>query len=188
MNETRLIDRRAITTDPGHLVRQAMTLFESDRDAAWRCLTEASTLLGSGRSHSASQVPGVTAQPGGLAGWQVRQTLAYIEDNLSSRIVIADLAGLLALSNSHFSRAFRQRTGIAPMQYVVLRRVERAKSLIRGTHQPLAQVALTCGFSDQSHLSRRFHGVVGVCPGKWRRGLDRDPPRHAGPITAFADQ
>jgi AraC family transcriptional regulator len=154
----------------GHLVRQAMTLFETDRKAAWRCLSDASTLLGAD-----AQAPGVDAarvgnlQPGGLATWQARRTLAHIEANLASKMDIDDLANVVALSRSHFSRAFKRSLGFTPMEYVVVRRVERAKAMISGTRESLAEVALACGFADQAHLNRRFRDIVGISPGRWRR-------------------
>jgi transcriptional regulator GlxA family with amidase domain len=55
------------------------------------------------------------------------------------------------------------------MKYVIVRRVERAKAMISSTQEPLAEVALACGFADQAHLNRRFGAVVGVSPGRWRR-------------------
>lgn len=55
------------------------------------------------------------------------------------------------------------------MEYVVMRRVERAKTMISGTREPLAEVALACGFADQAHLNRRFREIVGISPGRWRR-------------------
>ena len=108
-------------------------------------------------------------QPGGLATWQARRTLAYIEANLASKMEIDDLANVVALSRSHFSRAFKRSVGFSPMEYVVVRRVERAKAMISGTREPLAEVALACGFADQAHLNRRFRDVVGISPGRWRR-------------------
>jgi AraC-like DNA-binding protein len=82
---------------------------------------------------------------------------------------IDDLANLVALSRSHFSRAFKRSVGLPPMEYVVVRRVERAKAIISGAREPLAEVALACGFADQAHLNRRFRDIVGVSPGRWRR-------------------
>jgi AraC-like DNA-binding protein len=73
------------------------------------------------------------------------------------------------------------------MEYVVVRRVERAKTIIRETKEPLAEVALACGFADQAHLNRRFRDVVGVSPGRWRRSnaplADPTPNRSAAPQT-----
>jgi len=154
----------------GDLVRQAMTFFETDRKAAWRCLSDASTLLGADVPDVGVNVPRVDkVQPGGLATWQARRTLAYIEANLPSKIDIDDLANVVALSRSHFSRSFKHTVGLSPMQYVVVRRVERAKVMISTTKDPLAEVALACGFADQAHLNRRFRDIVGTSPGRWRR-------------------
>jgi AraC-like DNA-binding protein len=122
-----------------------MTLFETDRKAAWRYLSDASTLLGPDVQDLGVNAPNVdNLQPGGLAN-------------------------VVALSRSHFSRAFKRSLGFSPMEYVVVRRVERAKAMISGTREPLAEVALTCGFADQAHFNRRFRDIVGVSPGRWRR-------------------
>jgi AraC family transcriptional regulator len=154
----------------GDLVRQAMTFFESDRKAAWRCLSDASSLLGPETQDLGVNVPSVDKlKPGGLAIWQARRSLAYIEANLASKLDIDDLANVVALSRSHFSRAFKHCVGLSPMEYVLVRRVERAKAMISGTREPLAEVALACGFADQAHLNRRFRDIVGISPGRWRR-------------------
>src|SRR3984885_10836034 len=168
----------------GHLVRQAMTFFETDRKAAWRCLSDASTLLGPD-----AQDLGVNAlsvdklQPGGLPRRQAaRRTLAHIEANLASKMEIDDLANVVALSRSHFSRAFKRSLGFSPMEYVVVRRVERAKAMISETREPLAEVALACGFADQAHLNRRFRDIVGISPGRWRRSnaaVAKPTPHHS---------
>jgi AraC family transcriptional regulator len=154
----------------GDLVRQAMTFFETDRKAAWRCLSDASTLLGADTQDLGANAPSMdNLHPGGLATWQARRTLAYVEANLASKMDIDGLANVVALSRSHFSRAFKRSLGFSPMEYVVVRRVERAKVMISGTREPLAEVALACGFADQAHLNRRFRDIVGVSPGRWRR-------------------
>jgi AraC family transcriptional regulator len=154
----------------GDLVRQAMTFLETDRKAAWRCLSDASTLLGTDVQDLGVNAPSVDKlQPGGLATWQARRTLAYVEANLASKMDIDGLANVVALSRSHFSRAFKHSVGLSPMEYVVVRRVERAKAMISATKEPLAEVALACGFADQAHLNRRFRDIVGISPGRWRR-------------------
>jgi AraC family transcriptional regulator len=174
----------------GHLVRQAMNFFETDRKAAWRCLSDASALLGEEVRGLGVNAPSVDKlQPGGLAAWQARRALAYVEANLPSKMDIDSLANLLALSRSHFSRAFKHSVGFSPMEYVVMRRVERAKAMISGTREPLAEVALACGFADQAHFNRRFRDVVGISPGRWRRGnaSPSKPNSHlsgGGPTTA----
>ena len=158
------------STRVGHLVKQAMTYFESDRKAAWRCLSDASTLLGADVADPGVSAPSLeNVQPGGLANWQARRTIAYIEANLASKMGTGDLANVVALSRSHFSRAFKLSLGVSPMEYVAVRRVERAKEMISCTRERLAEVALACGFADQAHLNRRFRDIVGISPGRWRR-------------------
>jgi AraC family transcriptional regulator len=154
-----------------HLVRQAMVFLENDHKAAMRCLNDASALLAS-ESHDLPPAVPLTHRaflPGGLARWQAKRALAYIEANLGSKLSPRQLADLVAFSKSHFSRAFKRSLGLAPMAYVVSRRVERAKAMMRSTREPLSEIALACGFADQSHLTRSFQRCVGMSPGLWRR-------------------
>jgi AraC family transcriptional regulator len=155
----------------GHLVRRAMTFLESDREAALRCLSDASALLRSDSPHLDTSAPPAsdTLRPGSLARWQTKRTLAYIEANLGSKMAISDLADVVAFSKSHFSRAFKRSLGLSPMAYVTSRRVERAKLMMTSSREQLTEIALACGFADQSHLNRSFRRLVGVSPGFWRR-------------------
>ena len=155
----------------GNLVRRAMTFFDTNREAAWCCLRDASTLLGSETEESDINSPAFQCafRTGGLAVWQARRAVAHIEANLGSKLAISEMADLVALSKSHFSRAFKQTLGSCPMAYLAVRRVERAKLMMASTGQRLTDIALACGFADQSHLNRCFHRIVGVSPGLWRR-------------------
>jgi AraC-like DNA-binding protein len=105
----------------------------------------------------------------GLNAWQGNRALAHIEEQLDSPLPAIELAALIELSSSHFCRAFKVRFGLPPHAYVLQRRIERAKSLMlaREDH-PLAEIALTCGLSDQSHLSLVFRRFVGEAPKAWR--------------------
>jgi AraC family transcriptional regulator len=105
----------------------------------------------------------------GLAPWQLRRADEFIEAHLDGDPSIADLARECRLSASHFARAFRQATGMPPHQWLTKRRVERAKKLVLEGSRDLAQIALDCGFVDQSHLTRVFARHEGHSPGKWRR-------------------
>ena len=156
----------------GHLVERAMTFLETNREAALRCLREASILLGAEREETSIDTPGHGfCRPGGLATWQATRVLDYVEANLGSKMTITKMANVVALSKSHFSRAFKRSLGHSPMAYVAVRRVERAKLMMTSTRERLTDIALACGFTDQSHLNRYFRRELGTSPGLWRRLL-----------------
>jgi AraC-like DNA-binding protein len=90
--------------------------------------------------------------------------LAHLEENLSNRL----LAEFVGLSASYFSHAFKQSAGVSPHRFVLQRRIERVKHLLVETDLPLAQIAVTAGFADQSQFSRRFHEFVGITPSRFR--------------------
>ena len=108
-------------------------------------------------------------QRGGLARWQSRAAIEYINANLASKLTLAEIAKVVRLSNSHFSRAFKISQGVSPWTYIIMTRVERANRMIRATREPLSQIASACGFADQAHLCKAFRRWVGVSPGIWRR-------------------
>ena len=154
-----------------HLVRRAMMVLESDCQAARRCLSDALALMGPQPEQGNRDEPVIRGvfRPGGLARWQARKAITYIDSHLESRLDVRILAKLVSFSKSHFSRAFKQSLGLPPMTYVKMRRLERAKALMTSTNQQLTEIALICGFADQSHLNRSFRRVIGVSPGRWRR-------------------
>lgn len=104
-----------------------------------------------------------------LAPWQERKVLRHLGEHLCRSIRNQDLARLVGLSTSQFSRRFRGSFGLSPRGYVIRSRLDYAKTLMRQTRSPLCQIALASGFADQSHLSRTFHALVGATPNRWRR-------------------
>lgn len=81
------------------------------------------------------------------------------------------LARIAGLSVAEFARGFRTATGESPHAYLTRRRIERAQALLRGQPGlPLSDLALTLGFADQAHFSRRFRQVTGTTPSRFRRG------------------
>ena len=79
------------------------------------------------------------------------------------------MAEVVGLNSYHFARQFKAATGLPPHQYVILRRVERARHLLQGGGDlPLAEVAGSAGFSDQSQFTHHFKRMVGVTPGQFR--------------------
>ncbi|HWA90243.1 MAG TPA: AraC family transcriptional regulator [Rhizomicrobium sp.] len=112
-----------------------------------------------------------TLKQGGLAAWQERIAKETIDAHLDGEISPILLARQCGLSPGHFARAFRRSTGKAPHQWLIQRRVEKAKALLRDTAMPLADVAAACGFADQSHFTRVFARLAGAAPGQWRRSV-----------------
>jgi AraC family transcriptional regulator len=110
---------------------------------------------------------------GGLATHQRRQLVAYIDSQLAEPISLGQLAGLCALSEYHFARMFRASFGLPPHQYVLARRLDRAREMLRGTLLPLGEIALACGFASASHFTNRFKQVLGGTPGEYRQAFLR---------------
>ena len=108
---------------------------------------------------------------GGLALWQVRRAKELLCANLDGAITLKEIAQECRLSVSHFSRGFRQTVGVAPHKWLLSFRVDLAKNLLRKQEKTLSDVALACGFADQSHFTRVFTRMTGISPGAWRRGL-----------------
>jgi AraC family transcriptional regulator len=115
--------------------------------------------------------PNCLGRRGGLAAWQERRAKEILVANLDGAVALADIARECRLSVSHFSRAFRRSMGVAPHRWLLNRRVELAKDLLRDRESLLSEIALRCGFADQSHFTRVFTRRVGVSPGAWRRGV-----------------
>jgi AraC-like DNA-binding protein len=105
---------------------------------------------------------------GGLSPWQLRLARNALERNLGQEVCLEELAKACGLSVSHFSRAFRRSTGLAPHRWLMRRRIEVAKAMVLERAMPLAEIALACCFSDQSHFTRVFSSITGVTPGRWR--------------------
>jgi len=110
-----------------------------------------------------------TIAPGGLAPWRQRKVEQVLGHRLGDSIRIEELAEAVRLSTSHFCRAFKASFGEAPHTHIMRRRIALAQRLMRTTHEPLSQIALACGLSDQAHLSKLFHRSVGQTPSVWRR-------------------
>jgi len=95
--------------------------------------------------------------------------LRYVEEHLGRPIRTPELASLVGLSVSQFSRRFKGSFGFAPREYMIRTRLDRAKALMRQSRAPLCEIALSSGFCDQAHMSRLFHAFVGETPRRWRR-------------------
>jgi AraC family transcriptional regulator len=121
------------------------------------------------RFHSTRSRPIRPSTPDGIPGWRMRRLISYIEENLEGDLSLEAMATEVEVSPLYLARAFKAAIGQSPHQYVLARRLERAKELLRNTDTPIVDVALDAGFSSQSHLSNWFVRLVGVSPAVYRR-------------------
>lgn len=105
---------------------------------------------------------------GTLASWQEKRALEFLAARLDGRFSIAELAESCELSQSYFIKAFKASFGRTPARWLTEYRVARASELLR-TDLPIAEIAISCGFADQSHLTRIFAAVTGETPARFRR-------------------
>jgi AraC family transcriptional regulator len=106
---------------------------------------------------------------GALPRGRLRAVVEYIEEHLGAGPTLEQMAAVARLSAYHFARQFKAATGLPPYQYVIARRVERAKELLQaGTGLSLAEVGALAGFFDQSQFTQHFKRLVGVTPGQFR--------------------
>jgi AraC family transcriptional regulator len=138
-----------------------------ERSKASECLQRAEAMLGT-IEQLAATAPAATAS-GGLAPWQIRRVLSYVDSNLDTPIRNKDLAAVARRSEFHFNVAFRKSVGHSPHEYVIRRRMERAQGLMLSTDKALSEIAAECGLADQSHFTRLFRRFVGESPAAWRR-------------------
>jgi AraC family transcriptional regulator len=120
------------------------------------------------RTHSTCS-KNVHQTPQAVSGWKMRRLREFIENNLESDLSLAAMAAEVDISPLYLPRAFKAAFGESPHQYVLARRIERAKELLRNTELPVVDISLASGFSSQSHLSNWFLRRVGVSPAIYRR-------------------
>jgi len=106
-----------------------------------------------------------------LSSIQLKDAMSYLEANMPARVELATLAELAGLSQSHYSRAFKASTGLAPYRWQLQSRVERAKDLLLNTNSGLHDVAEATGFADAVHFGRTFRKMTGATPAAWRTDM-----------------
>ena len=132
------------------------------------------TLLVSQLIRCASNLTGPQRMPyrkGGLPNWRLKRALELLEGDLREAPSMAELARHLQLHPTSVCRAFKQSIGLPPHQYLLSRRIECAKEMMRDPARSLTEIALDCGFSDLSQFSVVFKRIVGLTPREYRRSL-----------------
>lgn len=143
------------------LLAEALSKFDYDKRSA-RLHIERAFVVAQGE---------VASRPnkGLLADWQVTRVRRFVEECIATPLRITEAAARVNLSPSYFSRAFKASLGLPFSAFVTRYRITCAKQMLVMTEDPLAEIALACGFADQPHLTRLFRLTVGLPPGAWRR-------------------
>lgn len=121
------------------------------------------------RTHSVQSRAGALPPTPVVSHQRMRQLLEFIETNLDQPLTLDAMAAHVGISPLYLARAFKAALGTSPHQYVLARRIERAKELLRNTEMPIIDVALSVGFSSQSHLSHWMIRQTGITPAVYRR-------------------
>jgi AraC family transcriptional regulator len=95
----------------------------------------------------------------------------FVQEDLCNNPTMQDLAVLTGMSVDHFGRCFKKSTGHTPYQYILEKRLERAKQLLEDSQLSLVEVALTVGFASQAHMNKMFKQHFAVTPGTYRKHL-----------------
>jgi AraC family transcriptional regulator len=104
-----------------------------------------------------------------LPAWKERRIKALMQADLAQQLPLRRLAAECGMSVRQFTRAFRSSTGCSPHRYLLTLRLARARQLLLDPGLRLDEVAMSCGFADQSHFTRVFGEVEKMSPGVWRR-------------------
>ena len=120
------------------------------------------------RTHSTHRAPRPPTAAG-LTDRQLARVRALMAERLAEPLPLADLAAVAGLSVSQFTRRFRAATGLAPHRFLIRLRVDAACRLLRSGSLPIAEIAASCGFSHQEHLTRVLRAHLGTTPAALRR-------------------
>jgi AraC family transcriptional regulator len=160
-------------TIPDRQIELLMTAMQADLEAG----SPAGPLYGESLGHAlstylATRYGTVAPKPeefkGGLPKSRLNRVREYIEQHLGDNISLTALADVAGLSMYHFAKAFKQSTGATPHQFVVDRKIEKAKQLLRDAKRSILEASASTGFVDQSHFTKIFHRLVGVTPSEYR--------------------
>jgi AraC family transcriptional regulator len=108
---------------------------------------------------------------GGLGSARLRRIRELVQAKMEDDLSLDEMAQSVGLSTAHFARMFRKSTGETPHQFVLRRRLERAKAMLRAPHARVLDVAVACGFKTQQHFAQVFRDVCGVSPTEYRLDL-----------------
>ena len=99
----------------------------------------------------------------------IAQAVKYIGEHLFEALSVEKVADAVSLSPSHFSRQFKARTGYSPYEYIVLRRIDKAKYMLASTELSVKEIAYATGYNSEENFIHSFRKNVGVAPGIFRK-------------------
>lgn len=108
--------------------------------------------------------------PAGLTSAQIRRVEDFVTSNLGENISLAEMAGVAGVSRFHFAHMFKRSMGMPPHRWLVERRLDRAKELLRSTDRSVTEIAFEVGYHSQSHFGLVFRRATGMTPRAWRKG------------------
>lgn len=111
-----------------------------------------------------------------LSAAELRRIEDYVDAHLDHNIGLEDLSAQVTMGVTTFARCFKSSTGVAPYEYVMQRRIDRARDLLEHSHDAIKQIAVNCGFSDQAHLTRAFKKQIGAPPAQFRQQVQTRQP------------
>lgn len=160
------------------LLDTARQKLDGDQEAAKALLTRATSLL---RVAIDRRAAGGEAERGGggLASWQARRLVVFIDARLDQPIRLNELSEVSKLSTAYFCRAFKRSFGETPHSYIVRRRLNKAETLMLTSDLQLSDIAIRCGFTDQAHLCKLFRQQYAQSPAAWRRQRTENSSRKA---------
>ncbi len=154
-----------------HLVRLLAEVIEDPDPSVQLYGDSLITAIASRLISRASKSSKSSAGFAGLSSMQLKDAMSFLDSQMPNRVELATLAGLAGLSSSHYCRAFKASTGLAPYQWQLHARIERAKCMMLETNRSLDEIAQATGFADTVHFGRTFRKLTQASPGAWR--LDR---------------
>lgn len=166
------LEVQAASADPilANLVRALVPSLQRPEQASQLFVDQVATAIGTHLVQCyGGKTPALDVRSRKLSRAQELLSKELLRANLGGDISILEVARACNLSRGYFIRAFRETTGVTPYQWMLKERISYARELLLSPAASLAQVAISCGFADQSHFTRVFANVVGVSPGVWRR-------------------
>ena len=123
------------------------------------------------RNYSKEQTSKLVENIGGFTGKELEKALYYIDKNMAENYSIENLAGEFGVSKFNFIKRFKSSTNVTPRQFIIRKKLERSKNLLKEASLSLTDITYMLNFSDQSHFSNSFKKMYGITPSEFRKAI-----------------